>query len=90
MASKLTTEEKNSLKNTCTKTISWINENDHATEEEYSRKKQEVESICRPITMRLYSSASAGGFSANPGRQFPSSDNTTAGRGGGPIIDEAD
>lgn len=76
------------MKNICGKTIAWLSENEHATEEEYSRKKQEVENICRPITIRLYNSASAAGFVPGLGRQFPSSD--AAGGGGGPIIDEAD
>lgn len=75
------------MKNICTQTITWLNENDHASEEEYARKKQEAENVCRPITLRLYNTASAQGFVPGLGRQFPSTDNTT---GGGPIIDEAD
>lgn len=79
------------MKEICTKTISWINENDHGTEEEYSRKKQEVENICRPITIRLYNTASAAGFTPGFGRQFPNTDSSGGrGAGGGPIIDEAD
>lgn len=77
------------MKNICAKTIAWMSENEHATEEEYSHKKQEVESICRPITIRLYNSASAAGFVPGLGRQFPST-GSTGGGGGGPIIDEAD
>lgn len=99
LANKLTSDEKNSIREICTKTIAWISEHDQATEEEYSHKKQEVESICRPITLRLYSNATAAGFVPNLGRQFPNSESSGAagggvggvgGGGGGPIIDEAD
>lgn len=83
------------MRDVCTKTISWLSENDHASEQEYTRKKQEIETVCRPITMRLYSNASAAGFNPNMGRQFPNTGSSaggvgTGGGGGGPIIDEAD
>lgn len=93
----MSNEEKSALRDICTKTITWLSEHDHASEEEYSHKKQEVESICRPITLRLYSNATAAGFASNFGRQFPNSESSGAiggggggGGRGGPIIDEAD
>lgn len=91
MASKLTDQERTSLKNICTKTLSWLSEHDQASEEEYSLKKHEVESVCRPITIRLYNATSSTGLGSGFGRQFPSTGGGGAdGTGGGPIIDEVD
>ncbi|XP_044270963.1 heat shock cognate 71 kDa protein-like [Tribolium madens] len=83
VASKLSTSDKTLLNNTCKEAIEWMNKNQSATEEQYVRKKEEIEIKLKPIIMKLY---------AGPGqssqRQFPTHGNND--RGNGPIIDEVD
>lgn len=70
----------------CNEVIRWIEEYPHATEEEITKKKQEAEAVCKPVSMRFYAtSGSFDGQSLN-GRQFPE----TGTDQGGPIIDEVD
>jgi heat shock protein 1/8 len=86
VASKMPAADKNLLNSTCKEAVEWLNKNQNATEEQYVRKKQEIENKLKSIIMNLYS---AGSGQNQTDRQFPSAGG--AGRGGnGPIIDEVD
>lgn len=92
IASRLSEEDKTTVRNACSNAIKWLSENEHATEEQYAHKKQEIENICKPVAVRLYSAA-GGAFPQGPGagRQFPRpQDDNNNSRGGGPVIDEVD
>lgn len=65
-----------------------MSENEHATEEQFAHKKQEMENICKPIAMRLYATAGSFGPGSGAERQFPRPQDDSG--GGGPIIDEVD
>lgn len=89
IVSKLSEDDKRVIRDTCSEAIKWMGENEHATEEQFAHKKQEIENICKPIAMRLYATAT-GSFphDSGAGRQFPRPQDD--GGGGGPIIDEVD
>ncbi|XP_022916643.1 heat shock 70 kDa protein 1-like [Onthophagus taurus] len=80
ISSKLPKEDKNKLDKTCDDALSWMNTHKDSDEEQFLAKKKEVEIVCKPIVMRLYSS---GGTYRPPNRQFNST-------GGGPQIDEVE
>ena len=76
-------------------TISWLDSNQLAEQEEFEHKQKELEGICNPIITKLYQSSGgapppgAGGmpdFSGGAGGAAPG-----AGQGGsGPTIEEVD
>jgi len=90
---KISADDKKTITDKCTDTISWLDSNQLAEQEEFEHKQKELEGICNPIITKLYQSAGgapppgAGGmpdFSA--GGAAPG-----AGQGGsGPTIEEVD
>jgi len=90
---KIGADDKKTITDKCTDTISWLDSNQLAEQEEFEHKQKELEGICNPIITKLYQSAGgapppgAGGmpdFSA--GGAAPG-----AGQGGsGPTIEEVD
>merc|ERR1712025_302745 len=90
---KISADDKKTITEKCTDTISWLDSNQLAEQEEFEHKQKELEGICNPIITKLYQSAGgapppgAGGmpdFSA--GGAAPG-----AGQGGsGPTIEEVD
>nr|ANA11232.1 heat shock protein 70 [Dastarcus helophoroides] len=89
LARSITEQEKVTLRSACNDALQWIHYHPNATEQEYCNKQRQIESVCKPIAMRLYNAA-AGNFARQPdNRQFPGGGQGRGGQGG-PIIDEAD
>merc|ERR1712032_1016724 len=92
---KISADDKKTITDKCTDTISWLDSNQLAEQEEFEHKQKELEGICNPIITKLYQSSGgapppgAGGmpdFSGGAGGAAPG-----AGQGGsGPTIEEVD
>lgn len=80
-SSRIASQEKQAMAEACNMADAWLSHTDKANEREYVEKKEEVERVCRPVMMRLYSDPRPSQ------RQFPSGND---GEDGGPIIDEVD
>lgn len=79
-------EDYDKLSKAISKTITWVEENQAASIDEYKYQQKELESIANPITTKFYQSTGAGaGAGAAPGG-FP------GGSGGdsGPTVEEVD
>lgn len=83
MSSKLSSADRQALQSACNEGIQWMAANLQATEEQLVHKKVEIENICKPIVMRLYTSEGP-----NVGRQFPQHSDSNNDQG--PVIEEAD
>ncbi|KAF2906161.1 hypothetical protein ILUMI_00019 [Ignelater luminosus] len=88
ISSRISDSDQQLVTQACNGALHWLDANSQATDEEFANKKKELESVCKPVTMRFY--ANAGAFE-NPevgrGREFPTS---RASRDGGPVIEEVD
>ncbi|KAJ8926413.1 hypothetical protein NQ314_021201 [Rhamnusium bicolor] len=80
--SKLCEKDKRDITRLCDEITEWLNSDTTYSEKEYVMKKQELENVCKPIIMNLYSSASRHN---HENRMFPSSSDND-----GPFIDEVD
>ncbi|KAL0941056.1 heat shock 70 kda protein [Colletotrichum truncatum] len=88
---KLDADDKEKLKTEIDKVVTWLDENQQATREEYEDRQKELEGIANPIMMKFYGSAGAppggapGGFPGAPGAGGPpgASDD-------GPTVEEVD
>ncbi|KAK4101806.1 heat shock protein 70 [Parathielavia hyrcaniae] len=91
---KLDQADKDSLKTEIDKIVSWLDENQQATREEYEERQKELEAVANPIMMKFYGAGGApggmpggmpggapGGF---PGGAGASNDND------GPTVEEVD
>ncbi|KAK3906443.1 heat shock 70 kDa protein [Staphylotrichum tortipilum] len=73
---KLEASDKETLKTEIDKIVTWLDENQQATREEYEEHQKELEAVANPIMMKFYGSAGAGGMPGGmPGGGMP---------GGGP------
>ncbi|KAL1517500.1 hypothetical protein ABEB36_001258 [Hypothenemus hampei] len=79
--SRISAQEKSQVTSICNEIDNWLKNHDKASERDYVEKKERMEQVCKPIVMRLYSTASPAAQ-----RQFP----TTNDDNGGPTIDEVD
>jgi len=98
---KLDSEDKSKIEKAVKEAIDWIGENEQADKEEYEKKKEELEEICRPIITKLYQGA-GGAPGGGPGGFDPSQFGGAGGGGGdddgeaqaqakkGPKIEEVD
>merc|ERR1712029_959290 len=91
---KLDASDKEKLKAEINKTISWLDENQTATKEEYEAQQKELEGVANPIMLKFYGGDSGmpggmpgGGMPGGPGG-FPGA----GGHGGddGPTVEEVD
>lgn len=80
-SSRIASQEKQAMTEACNMADAWLSNTDKASEREYVEKKEEVEKVCRPVVVRLYSGPPPSQ------RQFPSANDS---EDGGPIIDEVD
>ncbi|EXJ60702.1 hsp70-like protein [Cladophialophora yegresii CBS 114405] len=97
---KLDASDKEKLKAEIDKTISWIDENQTATKDEYEAQQKELEGVANPIMMKFYGSGGEGGMPGGmPGGGFPGAGGPGgfpgaggAGHGGddGPTVEEVD
>lgn len=95
---KLDASDKEKLKSEIDKVISWIDENQTATKEEYESQQKELEGVANPIMMKFYGAGGEGGMPGGPGG-FPGAGGPggfpgagSAGHGGddGPTVEEVD
>ncbi|RMD42295.1 hypothetical protein DV735_g2855, partial [Chaetothyriales sp. CBS 134920] len=91
----LDSSDKETLQTKVNETISWIDENQTATKEEYEDRQKELETVANPIMMKFYQGQGgaggvpgAGGPGAFPGAGGPGA----ASHGGddGPTVEEVD
>ncbi len=93
---KLDAADKEKLKTEIDTVVSWLDENQQATREEYEEKQKELEGIANPIMMKFYGAGGAGGMpggmpGGGPGG-FPGAGGASGGAGGddGPTVEEVD
>lgn len=72
----------------CNETISWLDANQLADQQEFEHKRQELESICNPIMTRLYQNSGIPTTSTGAGANLGGGGPGTG--GGGPTIEEVD
>ncbi|TDZ23337.1 Heat shock 70 kDa protein [Colletotrichum sidae] len=88
---KLEADDKEKLKAEIDKCVSWLDENQQATREEYEDRQKELEGIANPIMMKFYGGAGGapggapGGFPGAPGAGAPPGNHDD-----GPTVEEVD
>ncbi|WYZ36601.1 hypothetical protein EsH8_II_000107 [Colletotrichum jinshuiense] len=90
---KLDAEDKEKLKTEIDQVVTWLDENQQATSEEYEERQKELEGIANPIMMKFYGSAGGppgaggapGGFPGAPGAGGP-----PGAHDDGPTVEEVD
>jgi len=78
---KIEKSDKEKIEKAVKDAIDWVAENEQAEKEEFEKKREELEEVCRPIITKLYQSA--GGGAAGPGGFDPSMFAGAGGGGGG-------
>merc|ERR1711939_333131 len=97
---KLDASDKEKLKAEIDKTISWLDENQTATKDEYEAQQKELEGVANPVMMKFYGNSESGmpgggmpggGMPGGPGG-FPGAGGAGGGHGGddGPTVEEVD
>ncbi|KAG7080730.1 hsp70-like protein [Colletotrichum scovillei] len=89
---KLEADDKEKLKTEIDTIVTWLDENQQATREEYEERQKELEGIASPIMMKFYGSAGGppgaggapGGFPGAPGGAPPGNHDD------GPTVEEVD
>lgn len=92
---KIPEADRKKINDKCSEILSWIDQNQLATKEEFDYKQKELEKICNPVIQKLYQS---GGGGAMPGGMPPGAGAGGGGGGGGrerggangPTIEEVD
>ena len=103
---KLDASDKEKLKSEIDKTVSWLDDNQTATKEEYESQQKELEGVANPIMMKFYGAGGEGGgmpggMGGMPGMGggmpggaggFPGGPGGAGGAGGddGPTVEEVD
>ncbi|KAK7746845.1 Hsp70 chaperone [Cytospora paraplurivora] len=87
---KLDAADKEKLKAEIDKTVTWLDESQQATQEEYEAQQKELEGVANPIMMKFYGAGGApGGPEGAPGG-FPGAGAPGAGGDDGPTVEEVD
>ncbi|OLN92179.1 Heat shock 70 kDa protein 2 [Colletotrichum chlorophyti] len=89
---KLEADDKEKLKKEIDEIVTWLDENQQATREEYEERQKELEGVANPIMMKFYGSAGGppgaggapGGFPGAPGGGAPGNHDD------GPTVEEVD
>ncbi|KAL2759709.1 hypothetical protein ACRALDRAFT_2023846 [Sodiomyces alcalophilus JCM 7366] len=91
---KLEAADKETLKTEIDKVVSWLDDNQMATREEYEDRQKELEGIANPIMMKFYGAGGApGGMPGAPGGApggFPGAGAPGGGQDDGPTVEEVD
>lgn len=90
---KLDASDKETLKAEIDKIISWLDENQTATKEEYESQQKELEGVANPIMMKFYGAGGApGGVPGGAPGGFPGAGAPGGQHGGddGPTVEEVD
>ncbi|EDW70867.1 heat shock 70 kDa protein cognate 1 [Drosophila virilis] len=82
LRSRISDADRETIAQKCNETISWLDANQLAEQQEFEHKQQELERICNPIMTRLYQGAGMPPPAQNSGGG--------AGGAGGPTIEEVD
>jgi len=93
---KLDSSDKEKLKAEIDKVVSWLDDNQTATKEEYEAQQKDLESVANPIMVKMY--GGEGGPGGMPGGGmpgaggFPGAGGGAGGAGGddGPTVEEVD
>ncbi|KAF5093687.1 hypothetical protein D0Z03_002312 [Geotrichum reessii] len=85
---KVSADDREKLEKAINETISWLDDNQTATTDEYKDKQKELEGIANPILSSLYG-ASGGAPGAAPGG-FPGAGASCDGDASGPTVEEVD
>jgi heat shock protein 1/8 len=81
-SSKIGSDEKTKVNETCTEVLKWLEMNQTASKEEFEHKLKELENICKPIVMKLYQEgADQNSFETETSKKD---------KGGNPTIEEVD
>jgi heat shock protein 1/8 len=59
---KLSAEDKEKLKSAIDSTVTWLDESQQGTKEEYESQQKELEAVANPIMMKFYGSGGEGGM----------------------------
>jgi len=88
---KLDAGDKEKLKAEIDKTVSWLDENQTATKDEYESQQKELEGVANPIMMKFYGAGGEGGMPGMPGGGMPGGAPGAAGASDdGPTVEEVD
>jgi len=94
---KIDASEKEKLQAEIDKTVSWIDENQTATKDEYESQQKELEGVANPIMMKFYGAGGEGGGMPGgmpgggmPGGGMPGGAAGGAGGDDGPTVEEVD
>lgn len=90
---KLEGDDKEKLNAEISTVVTWLDENQTATREEYEDKQKELEAVANPIMMKFYGAAGgAGGMPGMPGGMPGGAPGAAPGAGGddGPTVEEVD
>jgi heat shock protein 1/8 len=90
---KLEASDKETLKTEIDKIVTWLDENQQATREEYEEHQKELEAVANPIMMKFYGAGGApgmgGGMPGAPGG-FPGAAGGASHDNDGPTVEEVD
>ena len=97
MKDKISEEDKKTILDKVTETLTWLDNNQTAEKDEYEHQQKELEGVCNPIITKLYQAAGGapGGMPGGPGGMpggmpgGPGAPPPGAG-GAGPTIEEVD
>ena len=89
---KLDAGDKEKLKSEIDKTVTWLDDNQQATKDEYESQQKELESVANPIMMKFYGAGGEGGMpgSGMPGGGFPGAAPGGGHSDDGPTVEEVD
>ncbi|KUI67959.1 hypothetical protein VM1G_03371 [Cytospora mali] len=89
---KLDAADKEKLKAEIDKTVTWLDESQQATQEEYEAQQKELEAVANPIMMKFYGAGGApGGMPGGAPGGFPGAGGAPgAGGDDGPTVEEVD
>jgi len=80
---KIESGDKAKIESAVKEAIDWLGEHEQADKEEFEKKREELEEICRPIISKLYQSAGGPGGPGGPGSTGgPGFDPSMFGQGG--------
>jgi len=90
---KLDASDKETLKTEIDKIVTWLDENQQATREEYEEHQKELEAVANPIMMKFYGAGGPPGAGGMPGGApggFPGAGGPAASHDDGPTVEEVD
>merc|ERR1712013_650609 len=96
MKDKISEEDKKTILDKVTETLTWLDNNQTAEKDEYEHQQKELEGICNPIITKLYQAAGGApggmpGAGGMPGGMPGGAGAPPPGAGGaGPTIEEVD